>query len=40
MNVSLVIPTYNRTGLLRKCLLSVLSQSIQPAELVLSDDGS
>jgi glycosyltransferase involved in cell wall biosynthesis len=40
MIVSLIIPTYNRINLLRKTLLSVLSQSYQPDELVISDDGS
>ncbi|MBU4317174.1 MAG: glycosyltransferase [Proteobacteria bacterium] len=40
MLISLVMPTFNRTDLLRKSLLSVLRQSLQPNELVLSDDGS
>lgn len=40
MIVSLIITTFNRTFLLRKSLLSVLSQSYQPDELVISDDGS
>lgn len=40
MIVSLIITTYNRTNLLRNTLLSVLSQTYQPHELVISDDGS
>ena len=40
MNVSVVIPTYNRTHLLRYCLMSILAQSLRPDEIILTDDGS
>ena len=40
MKVSLIVPTYNRLELLRKSLLSIISQPFQPHELVISDDGS
>jgi glycosyltransferase involved in cell wall biosynthesis len=40
MHVSLIIPTYNKRHLLQKMFLSVLSQSYQPEELIISDDGS
>jgi len=40
MNISVVIPTYNRCDLLRRALLSVFSQTLLPAEVVVIDDGS
>ncbi|WP_317451583.1 glycosyltransferase family 2 protein [Methylobacter psychrophilus] len=40
MNISVVIPTYNRCELLRRALLSVLSQTLLPTEITVIDDGS
>ena len=40
MNISVVIPTYNRCESLRRALLSVFSQTLQPAEVAVIDDGS
>jgi glycosyltransferase involved in cell wall biosynthesis len=37
---SVVIPTYNRAGLLRRACDSVLNQSWQDLELIIVDDGS
>lgn len=39
MKFSIVIPTYNREEDLRKCLSSILDQTIQPFEVVIIDDG-
>lgn len=38
--ISVVIPVYNRRDTLGYCLRSVLSQSYQPLEIILVDDGS
>lgn len=38
--VSVIISVYNRTNLLRKALISLHNQSVKPAELIISDDGS
>lgn len=38
--VSVIIPTYNRTSLLRKAVLSVLGQDLSQVEVVVCDDGS
>ncbi len=40
MNISVVIPTYNRCELLRRALISVFSQTLPPIEVVVIDDGS
>lgn len=40
MNVSVVIPTCNRAGPLRRALDSVLLQSRRPYEIIVVDDGS
>ena len=40
MNISVVIPTYNRCELLRRALLSVFSQTLLPTEVAVIDDGS
>lgn len=40
MNISVVIPTYNRCELLKRALQSVYSQSLLPSEVVVVDDGS
>ncbi|MDD5266542.1 MAG: glycosyltransferase [Methylococcales bacterium] len=40
MNISVVIPTYNRCELLKRALLSVFSQTLLPTEVSVIDDGS
>ena len=38
--VSVVLPTYDRVGLLRQAVTSVLDQSVGDWELIIADDGS
>ena len=38
--ISVVIPTYNRAGLLPRTLQSILAQSYPPEEILVIDDGS
>lgn len=40
MDISVVIPTYNRARLLRRALDSVYNQSLPPQEVIVVDDGS
>jgi len=40
MSVSVVIPVYNRPGLVRRALASVQAQSHPPAQVIVVDDGS
>jgi glycosyltransferase involved in cell wall biosynthesis len=40
IRISVVIPTYNRSPLLRRAVKSVQQQSKQPAEIIVVDDGS
>jgi hypothetical protein len=40
MNLSVVIPTYNRADLLPETLEAVLAQTLKPAEIIVVDDGS
>ena len=39
-SISIIIPTYNDAIFLRKCLFSILSQSVHPNEILVIDDGS
>jgi glycosyltransferase involved in cell wall biosynthesis len=39
-DVSVVIPTYNSSGTLKRALDSVYGQSLLPREIILVDDGS
>lgn len=39
-SVSVIIPTHNRAHLLPRCLDSVISQELQPLEIIVVDDGS
>ena len=40
MNISVVIPTYNRKDLLKRSINSVINQTIKPFEIIVVDDGS
>ncbi|MEM6899857.1 MAG: glycosyltransferase family A protein [Pseudomonadota bacterium] len=40
MDVTAIIPTYNRPEFLKDCLQSILEQSRKPAEIIVVDDGS
>ena len=40
MKISVVIPTFNRKKLLRRALDSVITQTLQPFEIIVVDDGS
>lgn len=39
MPFSVVIPTYNRPGALKRCLASIVAQSVLPDEIFMIDDG-
>lgn len=39
-DVAVLIPTYNRSDLLKESIASVLAQTMRPAEIVVVDDGS
>lgn len=38
--ISIILPTYNRPGILRECLISIISQSYKNWELIVIDDCS
>ncbi|RII27569.1 MAG: glycosyl transferase [Geobacter sp.] len=40
MNVSVIVPTYNRPQELQLCLFSLAAQSVLPDEVLIADDGS
>ncbi len=40
INISVIIPSYNRRELLKRALISVYAQSLLPAEVLVIDDGS
>ncbi len=40
MNISVIIPTFNRKHILPRALDSVFNQTYQPLEIILVDDGS
>ena len=40
IRISIVIPVYNKAPFLRRCLDSVVKQTVKPYEVILIDDGS
>ena len=40
MKISVIIPAYNAAHFLPRCLNSVFAQTLQPAEVIVVDDGS
>jgi len=40
MNISVIIPTYNRVCVVERAIESVLNQTVPPTELIVVDDGS
>ena len=40
LNISVIIPTYQHADTIERCLRSVLSQSLQPKEIIIVYDGS
>jgi glycosyltransferase involved in cell wall biosynthesis len=40
MNLSVIVPTYNRPKALKLCLMSLAGQSLVPTEVLIADDGS
>lgn len=40
MNISVIVPTYNRPRALKLCLMSLALQSQLPTEVMIADDGS
>ena len=40
MQISVVIPTYNRYTFLKRAIASVMAQTYQPSEIIVVDDGS
>ena len=40
LKISIIIPTYNRPDDLRKCIDSILKQTVKPQEIIVVDDGN
>ena len=40
INISVIIPTYNRSKLLIRAIKSVINQTLQPEEIIVIDNGS
>ena len=40
VDFSVVVPVHNRAGLIGRCIDSIMSQSYQPNEIIVVDDGS
>jgi len=40
MNISVVVPSYNREKYIEKCLKSIIGQTLAPSEIIVVDDCS